>query len=298
MASQPSFSWSKPRDAAGFGQSTNFGQSLAQTSSQQQHMDTFSQQQQQMQQNNLSPSVVDQLVKIKEAWDPSSPNCAFQYYFYNKVPQDQAMLYTRPAGQDPDKWDKAVAARPDASSVPALAVGFGDLQKRVALQQAQVNAYRARMHEISEKLKELSTRHDLHTTVKISEMRTRHAKIVHRTLSLAVKLQVLRNRGYVLRPDEEVLKQHLERLNREIDDPAVFGRINEVWARLRVLRSRADAAHAADGGISFDWTRDEDQLDKLVRVLKGQQTGINYLCDTLTSDIETITAVEEKLRKK
>lgn len=53
----------------------------------------------------------------------------------------------------------------------------------------------------------LSQRHDLHTTVEITQMKMRHQKLVHRTLALAAKIQVLRSRGYVLRPDEELLKE-------------------------------------------------------------------------------------------
>ena len=88
-------------------------------------------------------------------------------------------------------------------------------------------AYRQRMHEINSKLDELTTRHDLYTSVKVQEMKTRHSKLSQRTLSLAVKLpSTLRNRGFVLRPEEEVLKNKLEQLNKQIVDPAVFGRIN------------------------------------------------------------------------
>jgi nuclear pore complex protein Nup54 len=300
-----SFSWSKPSD--------QLGQSFAGVNPLSTSTMGFAQPSGQImapkqQLSNISPSVVDQLQKIKESWDPTSEKCAFQHYFYNNVPPDQALLYIKPPGQDQGIWDEAIKNRPDNSSVPVLAVGFTDLQKRVSLQQAQVNAYRVRMHEINNKLNELSTRHDLYTTVKIAEMKTRHAKIVQRTLSLAVKIQVLKSRGYVLRPDEEVLKQKLEQLNKEIDDPAVFGRINEVWARMRVLRERAQAFDKQiqefnmSRTSSLDWERDEEQLDKLAKILKAQQVGIAYLAKILTTDSEQVDgqlkALEEKQIEK
>jgi nuclear pore complex protein Nup54 len=223
------------------------------------------------------------------------------------VPQDQAMLYAKPQGHDPEKWDKAIQDRPDSSSVPVLAIGFNDLQKRVALQESQVAAYRQRMHEINSKLDELTTRHDLYTSVKVQEMKTRHSKLSQRTLSLAVKLQVLRNRGYVLRPEEEVLKNKLEQLSKRIVDPAVFGRINEIWARMSVLREKAMLLKESVneyGRLSLDWERDDEQLEKLAKVLKAQQTGITYLTKILTADsqkaeemIKSLEASDQKRRR-
>uniref|UniRef100_A0A060T2K0 ARAD1A09020p n=1 Tax=Blastobotrys adeninivorans TaxID=409370 RepID=A0A060T2K0_BLAAD len=254
-------------------------------------------------------SVQDQVQRVVEAWDPSSPNCAFQHYFYNKVPSDQVMLYQKPPNHSQEKWDAAIAARPDNSSVPVLAVGFSDLQKRAALQEVQVAAYRQRMHEIDKKLDYLTTRHDLHNTVRAAEMKARHEKLVQRTLALAAKIQVLKARGFVLRPDEEMLKKRLEQLNREIDDPAVFGRINEVWARLTVLRDRAQnggtfatngSAQGANGTVasrpapSLDWERDKDQLEKVAHILRGQQKGIAFLSQVLQEDIKEADKVLER----
>lgn len=304
MNQQPTFNWQKPGDLNASTASSAFGRSGFNASQQQQQQQSQSQIQQQQQQviNNIAPSVMDQLRKIKESWDPQSPNCAFQHYFYSKVPADQALLYSKPPGQDQEKWDQAVANRPDSSSVPVLAVGFSDLQKRVELQANQVAAYRARMHEINDKLDELSTRHDLYTTVKTVEMKARYAKLVHRTLSLAAKIQVLKGRGYVLRPDEEVLKKKLEQLNYQIDDPAVYGRINEVWARMSVLREKARALKEQmtennTPKFTLDWDRDDEQLEKLAKILKAQQTGIAFLAKILKTDTETVEKLIEQLEK-
>jgi nuclear pore complex protein Nup54 len=279
MNSQPSFSWSRPNDTLLQSQTAN-NQSINRSN------------------NPLSPgqaaavhaNVTDNLQKIKEAFDPTSPNCAFQYYFYNKVPVDQAMLYSKPPNQSQDKWDEAISKRPDASSIPVLAVGFSDLQKRAALQNNQVAAYRGRMHEINNKLDELGTRHDIYTTVKAAEIKNRHRKLIHRTLALAVKIQVLKSRGFVLRPDEELLKQTLENLNAQIDDPAVFGRINEVWARMGVLREKAKALEQTYKQSSklMSASYDEEQLEKFSKILIEQQKGIAYMANVLGKDIEQV----------
>lgn len=249
------------------------------------------------------PSVQAQLTRIKDGWDPTSPNCAFQHYFYNRVPQDQVPFYQMPQGQSPEKWDKAVAERPYDSCVPVLAVGFTDLQKRTKLQEQQVTAYRVRMHEVNSKLDELTNKHDLVTTVKIAEMRARHQRLVNRTVALAAVTQVLRNRGYVLKPEEEVLRKNLEELYARVTDPAVFGRINEIWARMSVLREQA--RHATDAltkkapdGTILTWERDEETLEQLAKILKAQQTGIAFLAKVLKEDMADVEAKISSLEKK
>src|SRR5690349_13937937 len=118
MAPPPSFQWSKPADQ--LGQSTLGGSMFNGSTPQQQLQQQQQLQLQQLQQANqaqlqqqlqlaqstnnfasnqsvlglggvgggalsssFTPSVMDQLQKIKNAWDPSSPECAFQFYFYN-----------------------------------------------------------------------------------------------------------------------------------------------------------------------------------------------------------------------
>lgn len=274
----------------------------------------FGQQQQQQQQqagfgqltktNQPSgPSVQAQLTRIKDGWDPTSPNCAFQFYFYNRIPLDDIPYYQMPQGQSPEKWDKAVAERPYKSSVPVLAVGFTDLQKRTKQQEQQVGVYRVRMHEVNNKLDELTNKHDLVTTVKIAEMRARHQRLVNRTVALAAVTQVLRNRGYVLKPEEEVLRKNLVQLNDKVMDPAVFGRINEIWARMSVLREQA--RHATDSqskkapdGTILTWERDEETLEQLAKILKDQQTGIAFLAKVLKEDMAEVENKISSLEKK
>lgn len=224
-------------------------------------------------------SIQDQLLRVKDAWDPQSPACEFIYYFYNRVPTDQVHLYQMPPGANQLKWDKAVAERPDSSSVPVLAVGFDDLRKRQELQTQQCNAYRVRMHEISEKLKQLDSAHELKTTVKLAEMRARHASLAARTLRLAVRLQVEASKGRGLSPEEELYVRRLKELLDKADDPSVFGSISECWARVQSVGARAKPAPV------LDWDRDASQLNKVAQVLASQQTGIKFLCELLDQDM-------------
>lgn len=241
-----------------------------------------------------SVPVADQLQRVHDAWDPRSPQCAFQHYFYNRVPAELASQYVMPQGQDPQRWERAMLARPDPASVPVLAVGFSDLERRVGLQNQQVNAYRVRMHEINDKLVELGNRHDLHTTVKLLEMRERHRELARRALALAVRIQVLSNRGHVLSPQEELFQRKVKDAIAKADDPAVFGSLNEAWARVKALKARNAASSQGETNrsttlsASLDWETDREQLELIVRVLNAQQKGITFLAQLIADDTQKL----------
>ncbi|KAG5438188.1 hypothetical protein PCANB_003039 [Pneumocystis canis] len=246
-------------------------------------------------------SIVDQLQRLKNAWDPRHPDCAFQYYFYNKVPEDQVALYVKPLHHNQQKWDEAIANRPENNVVPALAVGFFDLQKRVQLQEQQVTAYRIRMHEIVNKLGELSRKHDLSTTLKISEATLRHLELARRSLALAAKVQVLKGRGYALQSNEENLKQRLKELSMKINDPGIFGRMNELWARMTFVQEKAKSIEEARQNgimISINWKKDEEHLEKIIKILNDQHIGISYVVHILKNDLNGVENILEAIQER
>ena len=241
-----------------------------------------------------SVPVMDQLQRVYDAWNPQSPNCAFQYYFYNTVTPEQAQQYVMPPGQDPQKWERAMLSRPDSNSIPVLAIGFTDLEKRISLQASQVNAYRVRMHEINDKLVELSNRHDLHTTVKLLEMRERHMKLARRVLDLAVTTQVRSNDGKPLNSKEELFKSKALTQMKKIDDPSVYGSLSEAWARVSRLKEQKSTREGSNGlsqpseTAALNWEDNQEQLELIVKVLAAQQKGITLLAQVVQDDTQKL----------
>jgi nuclear pore complex protein Nup54 len=88
--------------------------------------------------------------------------------------------------------------------------------------------------------------------------------LARRALSLAAKVQVLKNRGYALQPEEEMLKKRLEGLAKMVQDPAVTGRMNEIWARMMVVQEKARVMEESMGKVDIVW--DENQLQTAGRV--------------------------------
>lgn len=124
--------------------------------------------------------------------------------------------------------------------------------------------FRYRLHEIQNKLTALQSRHDLVTSIKQEDCRRRHTALARRALSLAAKVQVLKNRGYALQTDEELLKKRLEGLAREVGDPAVRGRVNEIWARMMVVSEQARKMEESVGKVEIVW--DQKQLETAGKV--------------------------------
>ena len=221
----------------------------------------------------------------------------FQAYFYNRVAPETASLYTKPENHKQAAWDDAVAKRPDNSVVPVMAIGFTDLQTRMDGQQQQIHAYRTRMHEIVDKLKELDDRQLLHTTPKISVAMRRHTELSQRALQLATKVQVLRCRGYAMRPEEEQLRTRLTELQKRLKNPDTFGRTEEVWAKMTLIRARQKAAERDDSrSVSMINFEDGDGLDQIEQVLEDHVKGLAYVAKVVKDDLAMVEGEIEKYR--
>lgn len=185
-----------------------------------------------------------------------------------------ASSYPKPPNEDQKAWDKAWSARPGPGAVPVEAYGFEDLNTRMQAQTMQIATYRTVLHHIDAALKSIQQRHELVNSLKLEHCRRRHIELARRALSLAAKVQVLKNRGYALQPEEEVLKKRLEQLHKEVSDPGVWGRLNEIWARMTVVRERARKMEEEVGSVSVEW--DEQQLKTTQKVKLLMVFGTGY----------------------
>ncbi|CCG80561.1 Nucleoporin nup44 [Taphrina deformans PYCC 5710] len=242
-------------------------------------------------------SIQEQLLKLKNAWDPTHPECMFQAYFYNRVAPETASLYTKPSDHKQSAWDDAVTNRPDNSVVPVLAKGFTDLGTRVKLQEQQIFAYRTRIHEIANKLKELMDRHVLHAEPKIDTARRRHIELSRRALQLAAKVQVLKCRGYALRPEEDQLRTRLQTLEGQLHDPTTFGRVGELWAKMTLLRLKQKAAEEdikAKGYVSTIDFEASNGLENIEQALRDQNNGLQFVSGIVRDDLAKLESQMQK----
>ncbi|ERF76610.1 hypothetical protein EPUS_04430 [Endocarpon pusillum Z07020] len=184
-------------------------------------------------------SVPEQMKIVKEKWDPSSLSSSLRTYLYQRVDEQNAPFYQPGPGEDPNKWEEAVAKRPGPDCVPALARGFWDLGKRAQRQREFIEKINIRLHDINQSLDAQLQLHSQNIAARLAECRRKHTVASQRTIVLAAKIQILRNRGYVMDNAEEELKMKLSKLEREVFDPSLNGREQEIWARMLGIRERA-----------------------------------------------------------
>lgn len=263
--------------------------------------------------NTYAPAINDQLLKVKEQWDPSSSKCVLKTHFYNKFNEQevsQLMNQPRPNDETPEDWDKAMLARPSPLYFPVKVSSFDDVASRVETQIDHVAKSRILLNNIYEKQQQLSSKHDLDNTTRILKAKARHTKLSRRLLRLATVLAIIKLKGYPLLPEEEEISKQFDILNAKISDPnSSIGKLNDIFARVAILKDRADDLNTQfDNSINMmNQTINQNQkveptsdakdgntdeiINKLSKVLLKQQIGLNYLNEILNKDTETINSL-------
>jgi nuclear pore complex protein Nup54 len=175
---------------------------------------------------------------VKEKWDPRSLASPLRTYVYQWVGEQDAPFYQPGPGEDEHKWEEAVSKRPGSDCVPALVRGFWDLGKRAQRQREFIEKINIRLHDINQSLDAQLEIHSQKVASRLAECRRKHIVACQRTLVLAGKIQTLRNRGYVMDNAEEELTMKLLKLEREVFDPSLNGREQDIWARMLGIRER------------------------------------------------------------
>jgi nuclear pore complex protein Nup54 len=125
------------------------------------------------------------LALLKSWWDPKSPHCRFKHYFYNVVAPNEVQLYQKPVDHDQKAWDKAQEMNPDRTKmVPALAIGFDDVQKRMDEQHKLSEAHSAKLAELETILKDIQKKSQLDTAVKLEDYKRRHMQTAQRVIKV------------------------------------------------------------------------------------------------------------------
>lgn len=225
-----------------------------------------------------------QMMLVKEKWDPSNLASPLRTYLYQVVDEQNAPFYQPGPGEDEQKWEEAFSKRPGPGHVPALARGFWDLGKRAQRQREFIEKINIRLHDINQSLDAQLEIHSQKVASRLVECRRKHIVASQRTLALAAKIQTLRNRGYVMENAEEELKMKLLKLEREVFDPRLNGREQEIWARMLGIREQGKRLHkeferitpaANEVGSALD--EGTVQAAKKVRTQQGLGYALTYM---------------------
>lgn len=268
--------------------------------------------------NNYTPAINDQLIKIKEQWDPNSAKCALKTHLYNKLNDQEInvlLSQQRPSNESPEDWDNAMSKRPSPHHYPIKVTSFTDVAQRIETQLDHVAKSRILLNGINEKQSSLSSKHDLDNTTRILKAKARHVKLLRRLLRLATVLAILKLKGYPLLPEEEELSKQFDLLNQKLNDPnGSLGKLNDVFARLAILKERSeDLSYQFDSSLNSmnnvhgnniepnnekdiidDGKNNDEVINKLSKLLLKQQVGLNHLNDVLEKDLESVNKLTIK----
>lgn len=261
----------------------------------------------------------EQATTLIRKWDPNSQDTLMQSYLYNAVSAAYAPFYDRAPDEDEAAWEKALQDAPKASDgeggeaqryVPVLVRGFFALGKRVEYQAQVFKEMMARLHEMNNSLTAIMTTHQQRISVGLQNARRQHVALSQRTLRLAVKLQLLRSRGYALDVAEESLRKTLITLERRATDPVFAAREEEIWARMVALRERArwleeegkrvgrnvrDQGQSGSGGSA---ALPEEVLVKTKKILGDYDGQLRHLAKELEEITRELQSYEESVGRQ
>ena len=189
---------------------------------------------------NVFRSIPAQMNIVKNKWDPQNFSSPLRGYIYQHVGSEtEAFKYRAGPDEDEDKWEEAVNKRPGPEWVPLVVRGFFELGRKAQIQMEAIQRCNMMLQEINASLDAQLDAHRQNVATRLAECQRRQVATAQRTLALAVKVQTLRNRGYVMDNAEEELKAKLENLRREVLDPSLNAREQEIWARMLAIRERS-----------------------------------------------------------
>ena len=213
-----------------------------------------------------------------------TPDCKLQAYFYNNVGAERAPYFGPEPGEDEVKWEEALSKKPNEDAVPVLVRGFAQLGLRIRTQVMAVQRLQARLHEINNSLTAQQQQHELDVSVRAADAKRKHVALSQRCLRLATKVQVLKNRGYVMDSTEEDLKKKLDDLEKKTFDPSLNGRQEEIWARMVGIRERTRILEAETQKTGQEVAgQQEDGIDEEVLQRTKKVCGIRC---TPSSDLD------------
>ncbi|KAG2159353.1 nucleoporin complex subunit 54-domain-containing protein [Suillus bovinus] len=237
---------------------------------------------------------------IVQAWDPSSPACRFQHYFYNLVPPTQVSAFGRPANATNEAlWQRAVHDNPDPSCmVPVLAVGFDDLRQRVDGQMKQATEQQKALMELKKRLESLSARHNDSNASRLQRAKSIQSQTQHRLLCLIQHMHLMLPtvRSTAIRPEEEALRLVLEEIEEEIRRPGgmskMRGKLNELWALVGAINAARERGRRVGLDGTSEWTVvDEEGLKQIAQILSNQQAGLQHLTKVLQHDLKDLEVI-------
>ncbi|KAG1465029.1 hypothetical protein G6F46_006190 [Rhizopus delemar] len=235
------------------------------------------------------------LALLKSYYDPKSPHCRFRHYFYNLVSPQEVHLYQKPEDHDPEEWKAAQKANPDPTKmVPALAIGFDDVQKRMDQQYRLSEAHDTKLKELETILNKIKTSRLVETAAKLNECKQRHMETVQRLIKFLKYAQVLRNKGLSITPEEEAMRTRFENIQQQLQKSELFhGKLNQLWAQLQLIKESGRKYGRIDGVEEWHAVS-EQHMNEITKNLGEQNKGIQHIIEVIHKDTTSVENMNKR----
>eukprot|EP00058_Branchiostoma_floridae_P001530 XP_002587018.1 hypothetical protein BRAFLDRAFT_103834 [Branchiostoma floridae] len=203
--------------------------------------------------------------------------------------QIKQLTDTPPAGIDPLIWEQAKKDNPDPQRlIPVPMIGFGELHRRLKLQEYQTKQHQGRLDAIAGNITGIQGNMSTMQS-KIQQYRRKLQELSHRSLEVLIRQEAYRKSGYAIQADEEQLRVQLEAIQVELNAPMQFkGRLNELMSQIRMQQMPSGRAEER---YSMEATMQEE----LRQHLKQQQEGLTHLIGIIKDDMEDLKVIEQGL---
>ncbi|KAG9089350.1 hypothetical protein FRC07_012353, partial [Ceratobasidium sp. 392] len=180
--------------------------------------------------------------------------------------------------------------------VPALALGFDDLKKRVASQQTQSTAHLAALSALKAKVGNLTQKHAESHAPRVARAAQQHTELARRVRGLARQLHMLipSVRRSALGPEEDELRRRLGGLEESAGMARMAARMNELWAAVGSVQAMRERARREGAGSAVEWAVvDEEGLANIATILRDQQNGLAHVTKILQDDTRALKIMQE-----
>ncbi|KAI8986344.1 nucleoporin complex subunit 54-domain-containing protein [Pilobolus umbonatus] len=178
--------------------------------------------------------------------------------------------------------------------VPALAVGFDDVQKRINMQHKLSEAHMSKLNEIANLIKKLQQKDKEETASKLEEYKRKHMETTQRVLALLKYTQVLRNKGLSITPDEEAMCARFENVKDQLQRSGQFhGKLSQLWAQLQLIKESGRKYGKIDSIDEWE-SVSQQNMSGITKILEEQNTGIQHIIEVLNKDASDIETVQKE----
>eukprot|EP01080_Neovahlkampfia_damariscottae_P005803 gene5803-9626_t len=238
--------------------------------------------------------------KIFDFYNPNSPFCRFNYFFYNisesgRVKEQLLSLREKYKEQIPDsRWMGAMENNPNPNKlVPVPARSFDDLNLRISEQLKRIKSFQNVLKLLEKELEARQRDYEVKNLKIIEQIKLKQLILNARILKLQMKLEVLMQKGGGQTSNDSKIKMKLDYLQQELHKPNQFrGRLNELVPQLNYFLQNTESFSNLPDNF------EEQSLLFLIQYLSQQHDGLKELSSILNKDIKDVKKISNFKKSK